>query len=413
MSLPREEVQYLLLDLLAPACAVDPARIAALATEDWSVLCQMTDDHRIGPMLHALWGASGAEIALPQDLLRHWKQSYRRAALRALRIEQTLLLIARLFEGAGITYAALKGAALAWSAYRDPALRTMRDLDILVPRDQAMAAYILLKDAGFYTPSDTVITPEFTLAHDKHFPSLFSPVFNINVEVHFRLTNHIIAGTEAADYHQPARLLARRVKGAVRGQPIAFLSPTDTLLHLMIHAAYDHCFSNGPLVLHDVALLVVREPIEWDRFWSMAAQGGWMRGCQLMFQLVEDAHGPLPHGAHVKGSEALPAHLVSQAARLTLCEMEEQQETRIIAFLQRKRTPMAWLRYVLARVAAPRHVVAAWGGVRLNSPALLWLYPWRAMVLVGKAFTAFGARDTRANAQQLVSVAAWLHGAPE
>jgi hypothetical protein len=413
MSASREDLQLLLLAMLAPAMRVEPHQITALDADDWAVLQQMVRDHRIGPMLHWQTLARAEAWPIPEDVAVNWLGGFRRAALRILRIEQTLLRVSELLDDAGIAYAALKGAALAWEVYPNPGLRTMRDLDILVAREDARRAYDILHASDFRTPDIFKNTPEYALAHDKHFPPLFSPVFEINVELHFRLTNHIIPGTESADYHHPERLLAHRLTEQVRDRSISVLCPSDTLLHVIVHAAYDHGFANGPLVLTDIAHLIAQRPIDWTRFWALAAQGRWSRGCQLMFDLVAEAHGHLPEDAVVPGAESIPQPIRQQAKLLTLCKMDEQQEARIIAFLQRPRRPIEWLSYLYARIFAPRHLVASWGNVERNSIQLLWLYPLRALFLIRKAVAALMKPQAVTNADQAIVVADWLHTAKE
>jgi len=413
MSMSRTDLQLLLLQMLSVAEPVDLQRLIAFGAADWLVIQDMVRDHRIAPMLQWQKQQRGEAWPIPDYVAVNWLGAYRRAALRVLRIEQTIFRVSELLDGAGIPYAALKGAALAWSVYPNPGIRTMRDLDILVARDDARRAYDVLHAADFRTPEMFKNTPEYTLEHDKHFPPLFSPVFEINVELHFRLTNHIIAGTETADYHHPERLLAHRTTEMIRDRVISVLCPTDTLLHIIVHAAYDHGFANGPLVLNDIALLVANRPIDWPRFWSMAAQGGWIRGCQLMFQLVEEAHGSLPEPTLNAATNTLPEAIKHQAKLLTLCKMDEQQEARIVAFLQRPQSVRERIMYLAARVFAPRHLVASWGNVERDSIQLIWLYPLRVLYLIRAAVKALLTARTVENADQAVVVADWLHTAQD
>lgn len=409
MTMSRVDLQLLLLQMLGTAEPVDQQRLTALSDADWMEIQDMARDHRIAPMLQWQRQWCGEAWPIPDHVAVNWLGAYRRAALRVLRIEQTIFRISELFDRAGIPYAALKGAALAWSVYQNPGIRTMRDVDILVAREDALRAHDVLRAADFRTPEVFKNTPEYTLAHDKHFPPLFSPVFEINVELHFRLTNLIIPGTADADYHHPERLLRHRTTETIRDRVISVLCPTDTLLHIIVHAAYDHGFANGPLVLNDIALLVAHRPIDWQRFWHMAAQGGWTRGCQLMFTLVEEAHGGLPELALTASTDALPEVIKHQAKILTLCKMDEQQEVRIVAFLQRPRSIRERISYLAARIFAPPRVVALWGNVERDSIQLIWLYPLRVLYLIWAAIKALLNPRTLENADQAFVVANWLH----
>ena len=66
--------------------------------------------------------------------------------------------------------------------------------------------------------------------------------------------------------------------------------PTEMLLHLIVHAVYEHGFCNGPLVLTDIAYLLGKVEVDWDRFWATAERGGWSEGCNLLLGLAEYYH---------------------------------------------------------------------------------------------------------------------------
>lgn len=411
MSASRADLQLLLLKMLGVAQPVDVQRLLALTAADWLVIQDMVRDNRIAPMLQWQRQTRGEAWPIPDNVAVNWLGAYRRAALRVLRIEQTILRVNELFDGTNIAYAAIKGAALAWSVYQSPSLRTMRHLDILVGRDDVSRAYDVLRAADFRTPEMIKHAPEFPLLHDKHFPPLFSPVFEINVELHFRLINHVMPGTDMADYHHPERLLARRTTEMIRDRAICVLCPTDTLLHIIVHAAYDHVFADAPLVLHDVALLIAQRPIDWPRFWHMAEQGGWSRGCQLMFQLVEDAQGGLPAEALTASADTLPETIKDQTKLLTLSKTDERQEARIAALSARRRGARERIRYFGAEIFVPRHLGASWGNVERDSVQLLWRYPLRMFYLIRAAIRAVLIQRTVKNADPADIVADWLHTA--
>lgn len=74
---------------------------------------------------------------------------YRRAAIRALRLQHALIDLKRIWGKAEIPFFALKGAWLAQHIYLHPALRPMRDIDVLVRANQAAHAYAVLLDNGY------------------------------------------------------------------------------------------------------------------------------------------------------------------------------------------------------------------------------------------------------------------------
>ena len=74
------------------------------------------------------------------------------AALDMLR-ERELIAVLAAFAGAGIGTLLLKGAALAYSHYPEPALRTRCDADVLIrPADRDAAMRICSKRLGYRRP---------------------------------------------------------------------------------------------------------------------------------------------------------------------------------------------------------------------------------------------------------------------
>lgn len=144
-------------------------------------------------------GIAGLLLARAERM-RGWPDDLRHA-IRAEAHLQTLWeashhrvladLIERLAAG-GIASLVLKGSALAYTLYADPAIRRRGDTDLLVrPGDQA-AARLVLAQAGFARDEDRQLTQEswlraagdgFTHAIDLHWQVTGSPALNTALRV--------------------------------------------------------------------------------------------------------------------------------------------------------------------------------------------------------------------------------------
>ena len=151
-------------NLLADACTGFSA---------WDDLLQQAEAHGMAPLLlrHLL----AAEINLPDNFLRSLR-------LLALRHRQTNTLLTKilgeiltLLETAGFRVLVLKGAALCQTLYPEPGLRPMRDIDLLLPWDEALPAHALLQRHGFHDPA------VFTPADHLHLAALYQEVNGIRV----------------------------------------------------------------------------------------------------------------------------------------------------------------------------------------------------------------------------------------
>ena len=125
---------------LLVACAAqgpDPRAVRALldAGLHWPRLIDRAVRHGLAPLLYAtLRTTSPAAPAGPPDaILARLRELYDRHAARHVGRVAKLAEIGAALDGAGITVVVLKGAALGSAVYRDPAFRTMGDVDLLAP----------------------------------------------------------------------------------------------------------------------------------------------------------------------------------------------------------------------------------------------------------------------------------------
>ncbi len=408
MKTSTVKVRELLLDMLAPARVINREDVAALDGKDWANFNRMARQHRLASALHLEWQARGAEWGVPALVRTEWSEAYRTAALRALKLQATLVMIHDLLSDAGIHYVALKGATLAWRVYSQAAARPMRDLDILVAKSDVQRARDVIIGAGFVVPVGANMPDDYLFAHAKHLMGMYRPGLNINVELHFDVV-HAGMETAVSGALDPAVLLDQSVVQTIGGRPVAMSAPTQTLLHLIVHAAYDHHFDNGPLVLTDVALLVREEAIDWDDFWRRAAVGGWLRGAHLLLDLAQDAHGELAIHCPIGLSNAIPERIRQETRLAMVNDFESREGVRHIRMAVRARSMGAFLGHFMRGIFAPRAVVAAWGSANAHGNWLPILYVMRFIDKMKIGLGAIFIPTSRKAAHELSGIALWLN----
>lgn len=218
--------------------------------------------------------------------------------------------VARCLGKGGITAAVLKGGAFVWGGMIDPAIRPMRDLDVLVHPDDATAAMALLRANGF--EDDHRSQPS-----GKHLPALTDGTAVVELHLHIFDTHDDADAEREKEFI--ARAWSRKVAGPVPGMDA--LCPTDTLLHLILHAVLDHQFNNGPLLLVDMPALARSGGIDWAMLWEEAAQLGTLRACQLALVLGERVCG-MAVNWHGHAPDDLSDHELDLALRLMLVDTE-------------------------------------------------------------------------------------------
>src|SRR3569623_2116733 len=129
----RDSARLLLLDLIADAHDVDPGRLAGLDAAAWDDLARIGAYHRLEPLLHWQLERRHQGLPVPPAIRAQWKAAFVASSRRQLGTQYEIRTLSRSLTAAGIPSILLKGAFLAFHAYPDPALRPLRDIDILVP----------------------------------------------------------------------------------------------------------------------------------------------------------------------------------------------------------------------------------------------------------------------------------------
>lgn len=294
MTISADDLKRRLLSTLVQHTAAEDDPIRDLSAQDWAMIDGFAAQHRLRPMLQHLQNQQTLPWSLPAPTAVAWQEAYRRATGRLLRHLAVMVELARRFDTAGIHYAFLKGSTLATGPYPDPAVRALRDLDVLIAPGQTDQAFALLAGPAGFLPRSQIsrLAPEDYSTH-KHLEPLHCPRRKVTVELHRRLADNPIASAGRDILFDPDRLLAATRTRLVGDTSVRFLDWPETLLHLITHAVHDHQLNNGPLILTDVQVLLTRTPLDLDRFWQLASEAGRVPAAALIFAMV-DRLGGLP-----------------------------------------------------------------------------------------------------------------------
>lgn len=398
--------QSLLLDLLSPARTVAPDRIGALVEDDWKQVLRMARDHRLEPLLHHEIALRGLASCLPQDVSERLQKRRHHLALQALNNRRALLSLAGHFQQLGVPFLALKGAWLAWKLYPHPDLRPMRDVDILVPRNVAISVFNRLKERGFTQVEHHRGSLESILQHSKHLPGLLEPETHCRIEVHGQLLIPSGKGHVPPLLSDFAQLYSSALQSITGGGELRYPPPTVTLLQIIVHAADEHFFNNGPLIIRDVYQIISGAPVDWPLFWKLAEEGEWTTSAMLVFDLVEDFHGPLPIDRAGIERKRAPREVLEAVLAISL---QPRESRAIYAFaweMKRTRGARAKAGYLLRRLFPPRAILAEVGNV---DPASLRAFTYYPAWLAGRLRRLPRAQVSPAPLTEMMSpVVAWL-----
>ncbi len=369
-TIPRPEVRRLLLSLLADGPGPGPERLRCLSSGVWDALDDLAGEHRIRPLLHHR--RQGEPLA-PEHLRARWKAAHREAGITAVTQRADLLSTVRLLRGAGIEPLAMKGAWLAWHAYPQPALRPMRDLDLLVAPDRFVEAVRLLLAGGYHWAEEPDLGLEDIVRFDKSPPPLIAPR-GTGIELHLRAW----FPSGRLEYPSPepddAGMFAR---SRICRDGVRHPGAGDMLAHLVIHALYSHRLDCGPLLLTDIAALVERDEIDWPAFWERARREDWRDAARLVLDLVLAWQPATPIDFAPDTGPRSPDAVLRSAPDLLLQDLEGRYSAGFAAAALtggmsalwrrlRRRVTVAGTAEGIARQTGPEESYASWATTRLK-----------------------------------------------
>ncbi len=240
-----------------------------LAESDWRKFVAEAYRHGVASMVRDRLRLSDRGRTAPSWVLHDLERCYFRTRLDNLRLYGRLTEVLRRFAAQRLDVIVLKGAYLADAVYADHALRSMADIDLLVRREDLARSVGLLREGGWEQPDAPAGE---TAADDGHQLPTFVRA-GVPIEVHWNIED------ERCPLSIDVDALWRRSRTAlVAGAPARALAPEDLLLHVCLHASYNHGwlpFAQGLRPLRDIAScithfgpgldwgVVVRRAQEW------------------------------------------------------------------------------------------------------------------------------------------------------
>jgi hypothetical protein len=181
--------------------------------------------------------------------------SRRSTAVHNLRLRYELGRIVEALGRSGIAVLALKGIVIAYTAYGDPSLRPMTDLDILVPARKKEQVLKILEELGFEYPEGVdAILPEHS--------TRLAPLQEFSIPLRLRGSTVLVEVHSELECSEPllpapvAEFWSRSVTVELGGFQLQTLCPEDFLFHLCLHASRAHRFEAGPRPLVDIRVLL-------------------------------------------------------------------------------------------------------------------------------------------------------------
>lgn len=237
-------------------------RGVSISSSEWEKVTSLAIKQGIGPLVYT--GLKRLDLELGSEAVSSLRATTIRAMMASrTALEKTLGRALTVLHDAGLRPIVLKGAFLAYSVYPEPLLRTLGDVDLLLPQPELHTASDALLAGGFTSVADYAATfPKV----EHHLPPYFLPDSSITVELHHELLSpphpFRIDVTAIRDRSVPRMLVGRETRVP---------APVDALHHTCFHLAFAHRYEVVPLRgLVDILALshAHATSLDWDCFLS-------------------------------------------------------------------------------------------------------------------------------------------------
>jgi hypothetical protein len=230
----------------------DPSGAAQLpATLDGAALVAAASEHRVLVLLGWTLRAAGALDAWPAEFRDRFRAAERSAAALDCARQVELRRVLSALDAAGTRTLLLKGAALAYTDYPAPHLRTRTDTDLLIRAADVTAADETLAALGYVRQQET---SGKLVTYQSHY--VWRDQYGIlhPLDVHWKISDRqALANTLSFD-----ELWDTRIEIPALGQLAATASAEHALVIALVHRAGHHPGSRDLLWIYDIHLLAGR-----------------------------------------------------------------------------------------------------------------------------------------------------------
>jgi hypothetical protein len=288
----------------------DADNFAALSQDsfNWRVLLQLAENHGLVPLLCDRLKRFDPSL-VPTEVRFRVRELQRTFTVFSLQVTAELFRVLRRCAETGTEILLTKGPALSVRCYGEPDMRQFSDLDLITCETDIHRATQIMLDLG-YEPRVPLTAIDARKSVGEY--AFRNSNTGLLVEFHTERTFR---------YHprplQIEKLFERSAFVTIDGREVPVLSLEDELVLICVHGAKH--FWERLMWIADVAALISRQRLDWDRVLAVANEVGALRILHLGLRLAADLL-----------DAELPPHLKAavQADR-TVAKLAAQIESRL------------------------------------------------------------------------------------
>ncbi len=202
----------------------------------WEKIVAFALWYDVAPLVYHSLKRISRSNPVPEGVLETLGKSYHMIVARNMYLYAELYKILQEFKERGIGAIVLKGAALAKTVYGDIGLRQMRDIDLLVRREDLQCAHDVMSGLGYHSEVRDIAAECYSGNVDYHLPEYTHPQKKtVTIEIHWNITDNSIRLSTDEWWE-------RAVTINIHDRGVLIPSPEDMIVHLCLHS-YNHGYN--------------------------------------------------------------------------------------------------------------------------------------------------------------------------
>ena len=230
----------------------------------WERVIEKAEWYRASGLLFHHARQLGEDHEPPPWVMGELKRIHDENTTRNMIFRLELTKVLKSLRQAGIPVIVLKGAALLEVVYKNPSLRPMSDLDLLVPEEYADIAQNMILEFGYHEVG-SLEDQEITRRDHRHLPTLSDRNGLVVFEVH----SHIVSRDSPLRF-DISEFWDQAIDVKIAGVEVKVLKPEHMLIHLAAHFFLDRRFRSlfalGQLCDISETVRKYSSEIEWAEF---------------------------------------------------------------------------------------------------------------------------------------------------
>ena len=308
---------------------------------EWEPLVFLANIHYCTPLWYVRLGQDGLLEDLPAELREYLENLCQINRERNERFVSELELLLDRFGRQEIEVVLLKGAAVfSDDLYGDIGARVMQDLDLLIRKDDSVAALRVLSEAGYVEIRDPGMELEGlpTDSRHHHLHPHIKPGTQFKIELHYKVTKG-----QAQDLFPIDLIWQNTEEIELGGKRARLLNPTWRLLHNTTHALLpDAEFIRGDISLRQlVEFSYLAQRYAREISWPTWQKKGEENGLGLEFATYLLLAQRLVRGPFIPGisshyrAERHGARIVAAGKNMVVARFPDQGPGRLSSFFTR------------------------------------------------------------------------------